>query len=89
MRTQTLIMTAIRTVDHIMSFIAHMGEAIGNLTVSQSLGEAQSKLAQLGTEANVRQAAFERAESIDAAAPGVLIQSIMNMKAAQMADYPR
>jgi conjugal transfer/entry exclusion protein len=89
MRTQTLIQTALRTVEHILEFIGHIGAAIGNLTVSQSLGEAQSKLAQLATEANVRQAAFERGRSLEGAEPGMLIQSIRNINEAQMADYPR
>jgi conjugal transfer/entry exclusion protein len=89
MRVQTLINTALRTVEHILAFMAHVGEAIGNLTVSQSLGEAQSKLAQLATEANVRQAAFERGRSLEGAEAPMLIQSIRNINDAQMADHPR
>jgi hypothetical protein len=89
MRTQTLIMTALRTVDHILAFIEHASAAIGNLTISQSLAEAQSKLQQMAAEANVRQAAFERAKSVEGVAPGVLIQSIININEAQMADHPR
>jgi hypothetical protein len=89
MRTQTLIQTAIRTVEHILSFMGHISEAIGNLTVSQSLGEAHSKLTQLATEANVRQAAFERAESIDAVAPALITESLRNIGRERMADHPR
>jgi conjugal transfer/entry exclusion protein len=89
MRTQTLIMSALRTVEHILAFIEHAAAAIGNLTISQSLAEAQAKLQQLATEANVRQAAFERAKSVEGVSPGVLIQSIININEAQMADHPR
>jgi hypothetical protein len=89
MRTQTLIQTAVRTVEHIIAIMGHVAEAIGNLTISQSLGEAQGKLQQLAVEANVRAAAFERAKSLEGAAPGQLITILRNISDARMEDHPR
>jgi hypothetical protein len=89
MRTQTLLMTAVRTVQHIMGILEQVGGAIGNLTISQSMGQAQTKLQQLLAESNVQRAAFERAKSLEGAMPGVLMQGLYNINEAMMADHPR
>jgi conjugal transfer/entry exclusion protein len=89
MRTQTLIMTALRTVEHILGILEQVGGAIGNLTISQSMGQAQTKLQQLLVESNVQRSAFERAKSLEGAMPGVLMQGLMNINNAMLADHPR
>jgi hypothetical protein len=89
MRTQTLIMTALRTVEHIAAILEQVAGAIGNLTISQTIGQSQAKLQQLLTESNVQRAAFERAKSLEGAAPGVLMQGLYNINDAMIADHPR
>jgi hypothetical protein len=89
MRTQSLIMTALRTVEHIMGILEQVGSSIGNLTISQSMGQAQTKLQQLLTESNVQRSAFERAKSLEGAMPGILLQGLYNIDEAMMADHPR
>jgi hypothetical protein len=89
MRAQTLIGTALRTIEHILSIIEHAGQAIGNLSISQTLSEAQSKLQQLLLEGNVRQAAFERAKSVEGAATTIQVESLHRINERRMADHPR
>lgn len=89
MRTQTLIRSLLRTVRHITSILGQVSEAIGNLTVSQTLGQSQAKLEQLLTESNLQRAAYERAQSLEGAAPGVLLQGIQNINDAIMEGHPR
>jgi conjugal transfer/entry exclusion protein len=89
MRTQTLIRTALRTVQHIAGILEQVAGAIGNLTISQSIGQSQAKLQQLLTESNMQRAAFERAQSLEGAAPGVLLQGLYNINEAIMAGHPR
>jgi hypothetical protein len=89
MRTQTLINTTIRTVEHITGFIAQVAALLGKLSVEQTLSQQLGKLHQLHAEANVQMSAFQHAQSTDALVPGVLIQGIQNITDAMMADHPR
>lgn len=89
MQTQTLIRTAIRTVHHIVGILGQVASAIGNLTVSQGLGQSQAKLEQLLVESNVQRAAFERAQSLEGAAPGVLLQGLHNINEVISEGHPR
>lgn len=89
MQTQTLIQTALRTVRHLTAILAQVAHAIGNLSVSQGLGQSQAKLEQLLTEANVTRTAFERAQSLEGAAPGVLLQGLHNINDAIAEGHPR
>jgi conjugal transfer/entry exclusion protein len=89
LRAQLLITTAIRAIERIRTIASHVAEAIGNLTVSQSLGEAQGKLQQALVEANVTRTAFERAQSLQEAAPAKLLGIIDNTNRDVMSDHPR
>jgi hypothetical protein len=89
MQTQTLIMTALRTIQHIKAILEHVSSAVGNLTASQTLGESQTKLTQLLTESNVQRAAFERAKSVEGLAPGVMLQGLYNINESIMEGHPR
>ena len=89
MQTQTLITTALRTVKHMSAILEHVGQAIGNLTASQTLGESQTKLTQLLTESNVQRSAFERAKSLEGSAPGVMLQGLYHINESIMEGHPR
>jgi conjugal transfer/entry exclusion protein len=89
LRAQLLITTALRALERIRTIASHVLDAIGNLTVSQAVGEAQGKLQQHLVEANVTRAAFERAQSLEEAAPAKLIGIIDNTNRAIMDDHPR
>jgi conjugal transfer/entry exclusion protein len=89
MQTQTLIRSAIRTVQHILGILGQVASAIGNLSVSQGLGQSQAKLEQLLVEANVTRTAYERAQSLEGAAPGVLLQGLHNINDAIFEGHPR
>lgn len=89
MQTQTLIRSALRTVHHILSILGQVASAIGNLSVSQGLGQSQAQLEQLLVEANVTRTAYERAQSLEGAAPGVLLQGLQNINEAIAEGHPR
>jgi hypothetical protein len=89
MRTQTLINTTIRTVEHITGFIGQVAALLGKLSVEQTLSQQLGKLHQLHAEANVQLSAFQHAQSTEALAPGVLEQGMQNITDAMMADHPR
>jgi len=89
MRTQTLINTVIRTVEHIIGFIETVAELLGKLSVEQNMSQQLAKLHQLQAESNVITAALAHAQSTEALAPGVLMQGIQNITDAMMEDHPR
>jgi hypothetical protein len=89
MRTQTLINTAIRTVEHIMALIETVAGLLGKLSVQQNLHQQIGKLHQLQAEANLVTTALAHAQSTEALVPGVLYQGIQNIVDQMMDDHPR
>jgi hypothetical protein len=89
MRTQTLINTAIRTVEHIMALIETVAGLLGKLSVQQNLHQQIGKLHQLQAEANLVTTALAHAQSTEALVPGVLTQGLYNITDAMMEDHPR
>jgi hypothetical protein len=89
MRVQTLIQSLTRTVEHVGRILDQVGEALGNLSVSQTFGQSQAKLQQLAAESHLTQTAFERAQSLEGIAPQVLMQGLQNIHDAMMVDHPR
>ena len=83
LRSQTIILTVSRTIDHILAIIGHAADAIGNLSVSQSIAEAQAKVQQLLAETHVRQGIFERAKSLEAMEPQVDDASVRQLNASR------
>ena len=88
MRTQTLINTVVRTVEHIFGLIEIVAELLGTLSVQQNISQQLAKLHQLQAESNVVTAAFAHAKSTEALAPGVLQQGIQNITDAMMEGHP-
>jgi hypothetical protein len=89
MRTQSLLLTAMRTVEHILGFIEIVSGLEGKLSSQQLLAQQLGKLQQLHTEANIQRSAFERARSLEGVTPGVLYQGMQNIVDAMMEDHPR
>jgi conjugal transfer/entry exclusion protein len=89
MRTQSLVLTAVNTVEHILGFIEIVAELTGKLSTSQLLSQQIGKLQQLQAEANVQRSAFERARSLEGITPVVLDQGIQNIIDQMMEDHPR
>jgi hypothetical protein len=89
MRTQTLINTAVRTVEHIMALIETVAGLLGKLSVQQNLHQQIGKLHQLQAETNVVTTALAHAQSTEALAGPVLQQGLVNIIEAMMEDHPR
>jgi hypothetical protein len=89
MRTQSLLLTTIHTVEHILGFIEIVAGLTGKLSAQQTLAQQLGKLQQLHAEANVQRSAFERAKSLEGVTPGVLQQGIYHITDAMMEDHPR
>jgi conjugal transfer/entry exclusion protein len=65
MKTQTLLMTASRTVEHVIALVGSIGEFIGNLSANQRMAEAQHVLNKTVANQQVSTMAYQRAGSVD------------------------
>jgi hypothetical protein len=89
MRTQVLIQTALRTVEHMMALIGRVASFIGNMQGNQTLNEGSGKLAQLLTEQKVTTTAIQRAQSVEALQTPLAVESLRRINEQFMSDHPR
>jgi hypothetical protein len=87
-RTQTLITSVVRTIDHAIAVVEAIGGVIGTLQSGQTIAQATSKLVQLESELKVQTTAFQRAQSVEAMAEPLIEQSIKNIHEAVWAKEP-
>ena len=87
-RVQTLMRTALRTVDHLQGLLDTLGALIGNLqghqTQTQVTVVANKHLANL----DVQIASFQRAQTVDKLSEALIIESIRKIQENRMADWP-
>lgn len=88
-KTQSLLLTAICTVEQVLGLIETVSGLEGKLSVQQTLSQQLGKLQQLKTEGNVQRSAFERARSLEGLTPVVLQQGMYNVLEEMMLDHPR
>ena len=87
-RVQTLLRTALRTVDHLQALLGTLSHLLGNLqgheTHTQTTTVAAKHLANL----DVQIASFHRAETVDKLSDALIIESITRIHIRRMADWP-
>jgi conjugal transfer/entry exclusion protein len=79
LRTQTLLSTMRRTIEHALALMEAVGAVIGTLQSGQTTSQAINKLVQLESEMKVTTTAFQRAQSVDAMSDQLILQSIKNI----------
>ena len=89
LRTQALIQTAIRTLNHIMRLYEQITALLGNLSGQQNLGQQLNKLVQLETEAKVSTNAFQLAQSLDRLSDPLILESLGRINTNIMRTHPR
>jgi hypothetical protein len=89
MRTQMLIQTAIRTVNHLLRIYEQIDALLGNLSGQQNLAQHLTKLVQLETEAKVTSTAFQRAQSLERITEPLILESLERINTNIMRTHPR
>jgi conjugal transfer/entry exclusion protein len=89
LRTQTLIRTALNTVQHLTRLVAAIEHFAGNMAANQTLTQLDSKLTQTLTQLQVQTAAYERAQSVERLTEPLIIESLQRINKAGMEDYPQ
>jgi conjugal transfer/entry exclusion protein len=65
MKAQTLLMTALRTVDHLTQLISSIMDFVGHMSANQRLGEVQGTMSKTLANMQVTTTAYERAGAVD------------------------
>jgi hypothetical protein len=89
MRTQTLIMTVFRTVEHVSRLIDAVGALIGNMQGNQVLVQTTATMSKTLAVMEVQQAAWQRADTVDRLSQGVILASLDKINLKRLVDHPR
>ena len=89
LRTQTLLMTAQRTVRHLKALIGAVGDLIGNMQSNQTLTQMDSTLSATLEKLQVQTAAANRAQSVERLTEVMVQHSFEAINEELMRDYPQ
>ena len=89
MRTQALVMTMFRTVEHVSRLIDAVGALIGNMQGNQVHIQTNTTMSKTLAVMEVQQAAWQRADTVDRLSQGVILASLEKINLKRLADHPR
>ncbi len=87
-RVHTLLLTAKRTVEHLIGILDTVKALVGNKQGHQTATQAQVVIAKHLANLDVQTTAFNRAQVIDKLAEALITESIANIQASRMEDWP-
>src|SRR5919109_4725950 len=87
-RVQTLMRTALRTVDHLQGLLDTLGAIVGNLSGHQTIGQFQAVSSKHLDNLDVQMASFQRAQTVDKLSEALIIESITKIQARRIDDWP-
>jgi len=88
MRTQTLLTTAERTVQHLKRLIAAVGDLVGNMQGNQTLTQVEHTISATLEKMHVQTAAYNHAQAIERLSEAMTMESITQINIELMRDYP-
>ena len=87
-RVQTLMRTALRTVEHLQGLLDTLGAIVGNLSGHQTIGQFQAVAGKHLANLDVQMASFQRAQTVDKLSEALVIESLTRIQARRMEDWP-
>jgi conjugal transfer/entry exclusion protein len=87
-RVQTLLRTALRTVEHLQGLLDTVRALIGNKQAHQTHMQTTTVASKHLANLDVQIAAFHRAQTVDKLSEALIIESITKIQARRMADWP-
>ena len=88
LRTQTLLTTAERTVQHLKRLIASVGDLIGNEQSNQTLIQVEHTMSATLEKMHVQTASYNHAQALERLSEAMTLESITQINIELMADYP-
>jgi conjugal transfer/entry exclusion protein len=89
LRTQTLLMTTLSTVRHLMSLVNQIGDFLGNMQGNQTMAQFEGTLSKQLAMLEAQTTTFQRAETVDKLTEPLLQKSLENITEQVSVDYPR
>ena len=87
-RVQTLMRTALRTVDHLQGLLDTLGASVGNMGGNQTVGQFHAVSSKHLANLDVQIASFQRAQTVDKLSDALIIESITKIQARRIEDWP-
>ena len=87
-KVQTLLVTALHTVEHLQALLGTVKAILGNMGGNQTLVQAQTVTSKHVANLDVQMAAFTRAQTVDKLSEAVVVESINKIWAKRLEDWP-
>src|SRR5437660_8220623 len=87
-RVQTLMRTALRTVDHLQGLLDTLSDLIGNMQANQTHAQLTTVASKHLANLDVQMASFQRAQTVDKLSEALIIESITKIQARRIEDWP-
>ena len=87
-RVQTLMRTALRTVDHLQGLLDTLGAIVGNMGGNQTVGQFHAVSSKHLANLDVQMASFQRAQTVDKLSDALILESITKIQARRIEDWP-
>jgi len=87
-KTQSLVWTIQRTIEHINGLVARIEGFVGNLQAQQTIAQMDTTVNKTLALIEVQQAAYQRSDTVDKLSEALVIESINRMNQKRIADWP-
>src|SRR5262249_9633374 len=87
-RVQTLLRTALRTVDHLQTLLDTLSQLVGNMQGNQSTGQLVTVSNKHLANLDVQIASFHRAQTVDKLSEALILESINKIQMRRIEDWP-
>jgi conjugal transfer/entry exclusion protein len=88
-RVQTLMRTALRTVEHVQGLLDTLSSLVGNMQGNQTHAQVTTVASKHLANLDVQIATFHRAQTVDKLSEALIIESITKIQARRLEDWPR
>jgi conjugal transfer/entry exclusion protein len=87
-RVQTLMRTALRTVEHLQGLLDTLSDLVGNMQGNQTHAQLTTVASKHLANLDVQMASFQRAQTVDKLSDALIIESINKIQARRIEDWP-
>jgi conjugal transfer/entry exclusion protein len=87
-KTQSLVGTIQRTIEHMNSLVSRIEGFVGNLQSQQTIAQMETTVSKTLALIEVQQAAYQRSDTVDKLSEALVIESINRINQKRIADWP-
>src|SRR5215831_8827333 len=87
-RVQTLMQTALRTVEHLQGLLDTLGGLVGNMQGNQTHAQLTTVASKHLANLDMQMASFQRAQTVDKLSEALILESTTKIQARRIEDWP-